>query len=117
LTTALVPAWMRGYRREWLRFDLIAGVVIWSLVTPRPSPTPRSSRSCVAPACSNASRSRRPATGDRRARRDRRYRASIAIVTSDPAGSSVPEDGSWAETLHNVASIVHRKLFLLTATA
>jgi sulfate permease, SulP family len=23
------------YRREWLRFDLIAGVVIWSVVTPQ----------------------------------------------------------------------------------
>ena len=23
------------YRSEWLRFDLIAGVVIWSVVTPQ----------------------------------------------------------------------------------
>lgn len=31
----LVPAWLAGYRRDWLRPDLIAGVVIWSVVTPQ----------------------------------------------------------------------------------
>lgn len=34
MTAKLVPACAR-YRREWLRFDLIAGVVIWSVVTPQ----------------------------------------------------------------------------------
>ena len=29
----IAPAWARGYRREWLRFDLVAGVVTWSVVT------------------------------------------------------------------------------------
>ena len=32
---AVVPAWLRGYQRVWLRPDLIAGVVIWSVVTPQ----------------------------------------------------------------------------------
>jgi sulfate permease, SulP family len=32
---ALVPAWARGYRREWLRPDVVAGIVIWSVVTPQ----------------------------------------------------------------------------------
>ena len=31
----LVPPWLRSYRRAWLRPDLIAGVVIWSVVTPQ----------------------------------------------------------------------------------
>ena len=31
----LVPAWARGYQREWLRYDLIAGLIIWSVVTPQ----------------------------------------------------------------------------------
>jgi sulfate permease, SulP family len=30
----MVP-WLRTYRREWLRADVIAGVVIWSVVTPQ----------------------------------------------------------------------------------
>jgi SulP family sulfate permease len=31
----LVPGWIDGYSRDWLRPDLIAGVVIWSVVTPQ----------------------------------------------------------------------------------
>ena len=31
----IAPDWARGYRRDWLRPDLIAGVVIWSVVTPQ----------------------------------------------------------------------------------
>jgi sulfate permease, SulP family len=31
----LLPSWLRGYRRPWLRADLVAGVVIWSVVTPQ----------------------------------------------------------------------------------
>ena len=31
----VVPPWLRSYRRAWLRPDLIAGVVIWSVVTPQ----------------------------------------------------------------------------------
>jgi SulP family sulfate permease len=31
----LVPAWLRHYERPWLRADAIAGVVIWSVVTPQ----------------------------------------------------------------------------------
>ena len=31
----IAPEWARGYRRDWLRPDLIAGVVIWSVVTPQ----------------------------------------------------------------------------------
>jgi sulfate permease, SulP family len=30
----IAPEWARGYR-DWLRPDLIAGVVIWSVVTPQ----------------------------------------------------------------------------------
>lgn len=30
-----LPAWVSGYRREWLRFDLVAGAVIWGVVTPQ----------------------------------------------------------------------------------
>jgi sulfate permease, SulP family len=33
--TRLVPGWLRSYRREWLRPDLVAAVVIWSVVTPQ----------------------------------------------------------------------------------
>jgi SulP family sulfate permease len=32
---SLRPAWTVGYERTWLRPDLIAGVVIWSVVTPQ----------------------------------------------------------------------------------
>lgn len=35
LIARLRPGWSRGYRRDWLRFDLVAGVVIWSVVTPQ----------------------------------------------------------------------------------
>jgi sulfate permease, SulP family len=31
----MIPAWLRGYRRDWLRPDAIAGLVIWSVVTPQ----------------------------------------------------------------------------------
>jgi len=31
----LLPSWLRGYERPWLRADVIAGVVIWSVVTPQ----------------------------------------------------------------------------------
>jgi high affinity sulfate transporter 1 len=31
----LVPGWIAGYSRDWLRPDLVAGVVIWSVVTPQ----------------------------------------------------------------------------------
>ena len=31
----IAPEWARGYQRDWLRSDLIAGVVIWSVVTPQ----------------------------------------------------------------------------------
>ena len=31
----VVPPWLRGYRREWLRRDVIAGVVVWSVVVPQ----------------------------------------------------------------------------------
>src|ERR1700754_627094 len=30
-----MPAWLRSYQRDWLRPDLIAGIVIWSVVTPQ----------------------------------------------------------------------------------
>ena len=33
--TAVVPSWLRSYERAWLRPDVIAGVVIWSVVTPQ----------------------------------------------------------------------------------
>ena len=33
--TRLLPGWLRSYRREWLRPDLVAAVVIWSVVTPQ----------------------------------------------------------------------------------
>jgi high affinity sulfate transporter 1 len=31
----IAPGWLAGYHRAWLRPDLIAGVVIWSVVTPQ----------------------------------------------------------------------------------
>jgi high affinity sulfate transporter 1 len=31
----LVPAWVTGYRREWLPADLVAGLIVWSVVTPQ----------------------------------------------------------------------------------
>ena len=30
-----VPGWLRSYERGWLRSDVIAGVVIWCVVTPQ----------------------------------------------------------------------------------
>lgn len=33
--TVPLPAWARTYERRWLRPDLIAGIVIWSVVTPQ----------------------------------------------------------------------------------
>jgi len=32
---AVVPGWLRQYRREWLGADAIAGLIIWSVVTPQ----------------------------------------------------------------------------------
>ena len=32
---SLVPPWLRGYHRAWLRRDLIAGLVVWSVVAPQ----------------------------------------------------------------------------------
>ena len=31
----VLPSWLRGYDRPWLRADVIAGVVIWSVVIPQ----------------------------------------------------------------------------------
>ena len=31
----VLPSWLRGYERPWLRADVIAGVVIWSVVIPQ----------------------------------------------------------------------------------
>lgn len=31
----VAPGWITGYSRDWLRPDLVAGVVIWSVVTPQ----------------------------------------------------------------------------------
>ena len=33
--SAVVPGWLRSYERGWLRPDVIAGLVIWSVVTPQ----------------------------------------------------------------------------------
>jgi high affinity sulfate transporter 1 len=33
--TALIPPWLRSYDRGWLSADVVAGVVIWSVVTPQ----------------------------------------------------------------------------------
>ncbi len=30
-----LPAWLLGYRREWLKRDVVAGVVVWSVVVPQ----------------------------------------------------------------------------------
>jgi sulfate permease, SulP family len=31
----VLPPWLRGYERPWLRADVVAGLVIWSVVTPQ----------------------------------------------------------------------------------
>jgi MFS superfamily sulfate permease-like transporter len=31
----LLPTWLRGYRREWLVPDVLAGVIVWSVVVPQ----------------------------------------------------------------------------------
>jgi sulfate permease, SulP family len=31
----VLPAWLRRYRRDWLGSDLVAGLIIWSVVTPQ----------------------------------------------------------------------------------
>ena len=31
----VLPAWLTGYRREWLRPDVIAGLIVWSVVVPQ----------------------------------------------------------------------------------
>jgi sulfate permease, SulP family len=31
----VLPAWLRGYRRDWFGSDLVAGLIIWSVVTPQ----------------------------------------------------------------------------------
>jgi SulP family sulfate permease len=31
----LVPGWLRDYRRDWLGHDLVAGIVVWSVVVPQ----------------------------------------------------------------------------------
>jgi high affinity sulfate transporter 1 len=31
----IVPAWLRGYRRAWLGRDLVAGLIVWSVVVPQ----------------------------------------------------------------------------------
>ena len=30
-----VPAWLRGYDRSWLPADVVAGLIVWSVVTPQ----------------------------------------------------------------------------------
>jgi hypothetical protein len=35
LLARVIPSWLHGYERPWLRADAIAGVVIWSVVTPQ----------------------------------------------------------------------------------
>ncbi|HEY1689012.1 MAG TPA: SulP family inorganic anion transporter [Solirubrobacteraceae bacterium] len=35
LARRLVPGWVRNYRRQWLGADLIAGIIVWSVVTPQ----------------------------------------------------------------------------------
>jgi MFS superfamily sulfate permease-like transporter len=32
---AVVPKWLRSYRRDWVGADAVAGLVIWSVVTPQ----------------------------------------------------------------------------------
>jgi len=31
----VVPGWIRGYRRAWLSRDVVAGIVVWSVVVPQ----------------------------------------------------------------------------------
>jgi MFS superfamily sulfate permease-like transporter len=31
----LLPAWVQGYERAWLVPDVLAGVIVWSVVTPQ----------------------------------------------------------------------------------
>ena len=31
----VAPRWTAGYRREWLRRDIVAGIVVWSVVVPQ----------------------------------------------------------------------------------
>jgi SulP family sulfate permease len=31
----LVPGWLRGYQRTWLTRDVLAGLIVWSVVTPQ----------------------------------------------------------------------------------
>ncbi|MET0686118.1 MAG: SulP family inorganic anion transporter [Solirubrobacteraceae bacterium] len=31
----VLPAWLRGYDRGWLRADVVAGLIVWSVVTPQ----------------------------------------------------------------------------------
>jgi high affinity sulfate transporter 1 len=31
----LLPGWLTAYRREWLRADVVAGVIVWSVVVPQ----------------------------------------------------------------------------------
>ena len=31
----MFPAWLRGYRKAWLRPDILAGVIVWSVVVPQ----------------------------------------------------------------------------------
>ncbi|HET6510267.1 MAG TPA: SulP family inorganic anion transporter [Baekduia sp.] len=33
--SSLVPSWLRAYDRAWLRADLVAGIVVWSVVAPQ----------------------------------------------------------------------------------
>ena len=32
---SVLPVWVRGYRKAWLRPDVIAGVIVWSVVVPQ----------------------------------------------------------------------------------
>jgi SulP family sulfate permease len=31
----LVPSWLADYRRDWLGPDVVAGLIIWSVVVPQ----------------------------------------------------------------------------------
>jgi MFS superfamily sulfate permease-like transporter len=31
----LLPGWLRSYRRDWLSHDVVAGLIVWSVVTPQ----------------------------------------------------------------------------------
>ena len=35
LTLRLLPAWLKGYEREWLVPDVLAGLLVWSVVVPQ----------------------------------------------------------------------------------